>query len=1658
MNKGNGIGRWHLITGVMAVGAFALSLSYQSATADVPKDNASIGISAKGANITPRTHEEELEAKMPWYTPDSAVPLSAEMFSDGMGITSQGGVASAVACSCHEDCATGNQCTRGNCTGRKCFGGTLDNVNCDDYDDQISCGNAGGVCAGHSTREGTCITSNLSGGTICDNDGVFCQRDECVGGVCGDAMTDRCTHDTTIACNNTPECAALMLGSTCTTIPAPRCLGTLPTGQTCDEANDSCLVITGPVGTQDKGRCCYNDAADAGNIAAGQQKCLAGATKTICDGIGGAGGPPRRWYPSGEASPCPCPRYSSGIGRPGTFGANTEPATSCGTVGNDGDHVSIGDDYVLTATSGIHAANTHLLLKRIRWVGGTDEGGEDNRVTFVLRDSSGVEIGRFGVALGQSGVFLYSIPLTIPFHIPPGGYLTVHSPFFFPSIVRWSQTTVGPDNDFVAGADPAVDVGTNSAAIVWLDNGSTAAANIVAPAATATGILAFELIGDPAPPPNGACCTGFGACTDTVPWLCVGKFQGIATTCAGSLAQCNTGACCRDADGNCDDDIASGACTGLDSFNGFGSFCDALFGRRDDVIVSTPSLPVPGWSCCEGEDLRTQPAANSCATAHIGHDNNEACTIAGSPFPCCTGPGTGTCAGAAVIRVPPVGSPKGLTFTDDNTGATQDGDQDWWFKFSIDDHADVTIDHCCSNPAIGPTFTQIFPDCPTGPARGATRSERGRTCHDENVTMTYNDLTPGTYYLRTASADGISRPVGGYSIHLTIEGLPRAACCKANVCQGVCGPAAGPNSWPTLTLCTPPDGSAGTCTGGNVCKLPNFNECDATQVKGHFKPNVAVCSTQCGLGSCCGPNPGECEDNGGAGVLPGVCVAGQNFVGGSVCVGDDGSTGHKNELVPCPICLIDRQTVNCQRDNSGGYGQSDRTTGLRKADDFVAQCTSIDQICWSGLYQNYVQQNPRGAGNLDCGCVGDSQGTCIAPGAVQVADRPFGNDDFEIRLYADDSTNPGLPGALLATRTQPVNPAAPVGNEFTAFVMNNLNVNDDPKPSWDTWEYTAVFPDITGLTLGGVYHLEITNDTPLNVGGPSNARDCNWSWYESGDGNSHSFSDGSPPYEPVDYSVTDNTFCVGINGLPCGIQEPPDRIGGCWACPPSTLCAITTLAQCIANNQNWLGVGTNCSPSFQPALPPNDLCTNPETVTLQVTRTDNRCALITPDGPQTMSPCPPQGNSVPVSADLWYSYTATCAGRLTASQCLSQSGGEYDAVIGIYGPIAAGPVLGCPQNSLNIGCNDDGCTGIFGPGNATAIVVLGDRYLVRVGGFGGEGNEFGLGFMELVCADVTCTTPGPPLAGTGTLNTAGGCISNAECNPAGTGATEGQCLGGICYTPKNRYIEFTPPAVPAGAGGIAFKVTLEALPGPTTCPQMPDYSYAEGDILWVGAPNATGVSNLVPAPVFQPTWSRCSLSRAACTGGPGQGTCPAGQGTCSLNLVTFTDCEVVPCSTLSVSVLSDVCPRSVIGSFSPSLSMNTASRPGNISGSNANLLTPADGVNSATFVDVGLLLERFKGLTTVPSSERPRCDLRGNVPNHGSGPIPPASNNIDFQDVSMAVDGFKGLAYNTIIGPINGPRSCHIPVCGDSILQAGETCDDGNDVNNDACPNDCTIP
>ncbi len=149
--------------------------------------------------------------------------------------------------------------------------------------------------------------------------------------------------------------------------------------------------------------------------------------------------------------------------------------------------------------------------------------------------------------------------------------------------------------------------------------------------------------------------------------------------------------------------------------------------------------------------------------------NGEAC-----PPP----PENDNCDSAVPLVLVP-GAP--LTFTGNNTGATSDcpllGTPDVWHAFMIDQNMKVTIDFCGSDPVHDEYFWIIARDCPCSDYALRDYSDT-TTCEDGMITMVYNMLLPGTYYIPILSTFD---QWGPYTVHVSAEAPPSPS---ENACDG----------------------------------------------------------------------------------------------------------------------------------------------------------------------------------------------------------------------------------------------------------------------------------------------------------------------------------------------------------------------------------------------------------------------------------------------------------------------------------------------------------------------------------------------------------------------------------------------------------------------------------------------------------------------------------------------------------------------------------------------------------------------------------------------------------------------------------------------------------------------------------------------------------
>lgn len=121
------------------------------------------------------------------------------------------------------------------------------------------------------------------------------------------------------------------------------------------------------------------------------------------------------------------------------------------------------------------------------------------------------------------------------------------------------------------------------------------------------------------------------------------------------------------------------------------------------------------------------------------------------------------CSGAVVQELSVPGT---ATVNGDNTGATDAegfGFGTVWEAFSITECADVTIDYCGTSPAFGNAFLNLYIGCPIVDAFPQSSFDL-TTCGDDNVTIQYVGVPPGTYYYAVLTDVGATGP---YTIHFT---------------------------------------------------------------------------------------------------------------------------------------------------------------------------------------------------------------------------------------------------------------------------------------------------------------------------------------------------------------------------------------------------------------------------------------------------------------------------------------------------------------------------------------------------------------------------------------------------------------------------------------------------------------------------------------------------------------------------------------------------------------------------------------------------------------------------------------------------------------------------------------------------------------------------
>lgn len=193
---------------------------------------------------------------------------------------------------------------------------------------------------------------------------------------------------------------------------------------------------------------------------------------------------------------------------------------------------------------------------------------------------------------------------------------------------------------------------------------------------------------------------------------------------------------------------------------------------------------------------------------------------------------------------------------------------------------------------------------------------------------------------------------------------------------------------------------------------------------------------------------------------------------------------------------------------------------------------------------------------------------------------------------------------------------------------------------------------------------------------------------------------------------------------------------------------------------------------------------------------------------------------------------------------------------------------------------------------------------------------------------------------------------------------------------KNRYIGFTP-----GNPGLmtALRATLVDLP--------PPFEAFEGTRMWVDSP-----LDVVESP-NPPTFFR--HARLTCA--------PVYLDWGALGTIQVSDDEIVSGALYEIQAVHQPCDPGVESNFTTPLQVRTVARWADVTGP----FNPPSTTTQPDIIDVSALVDKFKN--ALGAVTKARADLNPDVPDQ----------EIDFADITLAVDAFRGLLY-----PFDGPSGC----------------------------------
>ncbi len=180
------------------------------------------------------------------------------------------------------------------------------------------------------------------------------------------------------------------------------------------------------------------------------------------------------------------------------------------------------------------------------------------------------------------------------------------------------------------------------------------------------------------------------------------------------------------------------------------------------------------------------------------------------------------------VSFTPLSTGSTITFTGDNTGATDAGDYvigstldqglgSVWHGFTTTTCANVVVSYCGITPTWNNAWIVLATSCPADDNLIFSTSWNITDCPDGNITIFYNNLPAGTYYLPVMN-DPANDAVGPYSIDVS------ATACVGPPANDDCAGAI------AVDVELPADCPSNAVTGDNTDGTPDgpFNVCDPT--------------------------------------------------------------------------------------------------------------------------------------------------------------------------------------------------------------------------------------------------------------------------------------------------------------------------------------------------------------------------------------------------------------------------------------------------------------------------------------------------------------------------------------------------------------------------------------------------------------------------------------------------------------------------------------------------------------------------------------------------------------------------------------------------------------------------------------------------------------